>query len=79
MFLVCDRIDFPPCGVTLPSILLTIRGDTVRVVRIIVVDLPGGIHITDIVRVAGVRGAHPPSTFTQNQSDNLVRFLPISD
>jgi len=40
--------------ITLIRAVLTIRGNTVTVVGIIVVDIACGIHITHIVRVRGV-------------------------
>ena len=38
--------------------ILTIRGDAVTVVRVVVVEFSRSVHITDVVSVARVRSAH---------------------
>ena len=42
--------------------ILTIGGDSVTVVRVVVVQRSRGIHIALVVRVPGVRGTEPTVT-----------------
>ncbi len=66
-----------PCCGALISVLLayfklaihTIGRGSVSIVRVVVVDCAGSIHVTRIVRITGVRGTQPPvarrTTITQ--------------
>lgn len=40
--------------------LLTVRDKPVRIVRVVVVQSAGGVHVADVVRVARIRAAKPP-------------------
>ena len=68
-----------PYRLLLPCTVLTIRGDAVRVVRVVVVDRAVRVHVTHVVRVAGVRGAQPLSSIVDPDLDLLVFLFPISD
>lgn len=62
--------------ITLLRALLTIRGDPVTVVGIVVVDIAYGIHITHIVRITGVRGT---SLTTANPFLYTVQYQPCAN
>lgn len=51
---MCERMDFGLNRSTLLQAFLTIRGDSVTVVGIVVVDVASGIDVTDVVTVASV-------------------------
>ena len=40
--------------------LLTVGDKPVRIVRVVVVQGARGVHVPDVVRVAGIRAAQPP-------------------
>ena len=52
---LCERIDFNLIRSTLLQAFPTIRGDTVTVVGIVVVQIASSIDVTDVVAVASVR------------------------
>ena len=56
---LCERIDFNLIRSTLLQAFPTIRGDTVAVRRVFVVERARRVHIANI-HVADVRGTQPP-------------------
>ena len=68
-----------PCCGALISVLLTyfklaihtIGRGSVSIVRVVVVDCAGSIHVTRIVRITGVRGTQPPGRAEQPLPYNL--------
>ncbi len=71
------RTDFGLIKLTLLRALHTIGGQPIGEVRVVVVDVTSGIHITRIVRVASIRRTQPPIPRSQLLTNILMIIFHI--